>query len=205
MMKKTIIVQKLDTGYLITLNEDETRVSDHAMTSADGMVAKIRELFDIGTKNAHRKKTTEIINKPTSEKIKYGILSELPGKWPIKKEDCLVPDPVPLPNNDKVTFLETGDSRLNLKYRSANVYTSWDEIGQLLGWCHIPGDELKIVPDELASNSKTAIRQFMIAVRDWDVKPGSSIDLDPDNDFRPMLNRSSAHEYERGTLEEVIT
>lgn len=204
MMKKTIIVQKLDTGYLITLNEDETRVSDHALTSPDGMVAKIRELFDIGAKSAQHKKTPKITD-TTLPKIKYGILGELPGKWPIKKEEFLVPDPVPLPNNQKVTFLETHDKRLNLKYRSANVYTTWDEIYHLLGKWKIPNDELIGILPDTPSNSKTAIRQFMIAVRDWNVKPGSSMDLDPDKDFRKQLNRSSMPEYERGTLEEVIT
>lgn len=42
----------------------------------------------------------------------------------------------------------------------------------------------------------------MIAVRNG-LKPGGSVELDPDKDFRPMLNRTSSIEHERGTLEQV--
>jgi len=42
----------------------------------------------------------------------------------------------------------------------------------------------------------------MIAVRNG-LKPRSSVELDPDKDFRSILNRTSIHEYERGTLESV--
>ena len=43
----------------------------------------------------------------------------------------------------------------------------------------------------------------MIAVRNW-LKPGDSVELDPDKDFRPILKRPSTIEHERGTLEHVF-
>ena len=65
------------------------------------------------------------------------------------------------------------------------------------------GSELLHVPSGVfSSNQRTCIRQFMIAVREG-LKPGDSVELDPDKDYRRLLNGSSISEYERGTLESV--
>lgn len=208
-MSKTITIKQLDTGYIVQLYESDSLVSQHAATSNDGMISKVRKLLEIDRRstqirNVHDTRTTEKSGHILANKPKYGILTELPGKWPIKKDECLVPELVPLPNNQKVIYAETQDNRVMLKYRSAYVYTTWAEIADLI-LTTTKGNELANVPLEFASNQKTAIRALMIAVRDCNLKPGDSVNLDPDKDFRKQLNRSSMPEYERGTLEDVIT
>lgn len=199
MMSKIVTISQLDTGYLI-----ETEESKHAITSKDNMIAKVRELLGISRPKLGNKANVPVIT-PMEQKpaitLQFGILSSLPGTWPINKSDYMVPDAVPIPNNEKVKYFETFDSRLLIKYRSSKVYTTFDEINQLLDMSGVD-NELEHVPLELSSNQRTCIRQFMIAVREG-LKAGDSVDLDPDKDFRPVLNRTSTIEYERGTLERV--
>lgn len=183
-MSKTLTIQQLDTGYLI-----ETEESKHAITSHDVMIAKIRELLGI-TRRKHSKTIEPTIDTITTTKPvclpRFGILSEQTGTWPINRGDYLVPDAVPLPINEKVTYFETFDGRLLIKYRNTSVNTTFDEIKQLLNMSNVD-NELKHVPQELSSNHRTCIRQFMIAVRGG-LKSGDSVELDPDKDFRPLLN-----------------
>lgn len=197
-MSKTIIIHQLDTGYLV-----ESKDSKHAITSKDSMIAKVRELLGISRQKQEVKK--EIPNTiPAKEQPatapQLDNTSVLADTTHINKGEYMVPDAVPLPNNEKVTYFETLDGRLLIKYQTTSILTTFDEINQFLIGCK-EGDEFKIIPLELSSKRKTCLRQFMIAVRNG-LKPGDSIDLDPDKDFRP-LNISSNIEYERGTLELV--
>lgn len=198
-MSKTITINQLDTGYLI-----ESEESKHAITSHDAMISKIRELLGI-TRRTHSKTIKPMVDTITTERPvglpKFGILSEQTGTWPINMGDYMVPDAVPLPINEQVTYFETFDGRLLIKYRNTSVNTTFDEINQLLNMSNVD-NELQHVPQELSSNHRTCIRQFMIAVRGG-LKPGDSVELDPDNDFRPLLSRPSTIGLERGTLKDV--
>ena len=198
-MSKIVTIYQLDTGYLI-----ETEESEHAITSKDNMIAKVRELLGISRPKQGKKVEapviTPVVQKPAITP-QFGILSALAGTWPINAGDYMVPDAVPIPNNENVKYFETIDGRILIKYKSSEIYTTFDEINQLLDMSDV-NYELKYVPKEFSSNQRTGIRQFMIAVRDG-LKPGDSVDLDPDKDFRPVLNRPSTIEYERGTLERV--
>ena len=199
MMAKTITIHQLDTGYLILSEEGQ-----HAITSNDVMIAKVRDIFGIQQRRQPQTTEENIDTTPTKapeNRPRFGILSELAGTWPINTCDYMVPDPVPLPNNQKVTYFETVDGRLLIKYRTTGVNTTFEEIQLLLDTSE-EGSELKHIPSEMSSNYKTCIRQFMIAVRAG-LKSGDSVDLDLDKDFRPVLNRTSVHEYERGTLKDV--
>lgn len=221
----TVTIEKLDTGYLI--ESDEQRF---ALTSNDVMIAKVRELLNISRRirpSVPTESTEQIKSEiphqipeptpPTTTKLKdamveakhnnlkYGILSNFTenGKWPIKKEDFIVPELISIPANEKVKYAETEDGRILIEYQSGRVYTAWEEIIGMLSTIK-PGSELLNVPHGFSSNQRTCIRQFMIAVRDNGIKPGNSIDLDPDKDFRKQLDRSSQPEYEAGTLKEVL-
>ena len=198
-MSKIVTIYQLDTGYLI-----ETEDSEHAITSKDNMIAKVREL--LGISRPKQAKTTEaptIIpaeQKPATAPH-FGILSELVGTWPINRGDYMVPDAVPIPNNERVKYFETFDGRILIKYKSSKIHTTFDEINRLLDISRVD-NELEHVPQRFSSNQRTCIRQFMIAVREG-LKPGDSVELDPDKDFRPILKRPSTIEHERGTLEQV--
>lgn len=194
-----VIIKRLDSGYTVQLENEDEVLACHATSSNDGMIARVRELFGINRK--------AIINKAVCEKKKnnhptYGILTELPGKWPIKKSEQLVPEVVPIPNNDLTKYAETLDGRLLIEYRTNKIYTNWDEISKMV-LNSTPKYEMEVIPTDMSSNSRTAIRQFMIATRDYGVVPGLSVELDPDKDYRLQLNRNSMPEYERGTLETV--
>ena len=198
-MSKRVTIYQLDTGYLI-----ESEESEHAITSKDNMIAKVQELLGI-SRPKQVKKTEVPVTYPTEQKPatapQLGILSELVGTWPITRGDYMVPDAVPLPNNERVKYFETVDGRILIKYKSSKIYTAFDEINKLLDMSRVD-NELENVPPEYSSNQRTCIRQFMIAVRNG-LKPGDSIELDPDKDFRPILKRPSIIEHERGTLERV--
>ena len=198
-MSKIVTIYKLDTGYLI-----ETENSEHAITSNDSMVAKVRELLGI-TQSKQDKKIEAPATIPTEQKpvkaSQFGILSALSGAWPINAGDYMVPDAVPIPNNERVKYFETFDGRILIKYKSSKIYTTFDEINQLLDMSRVD-NELEHIPHEYSSNQRTCIRQFMIAVSNG-LKPGDSVELDPDKDFRPILKRPSTIEHERGTLEQV--
>lgn len=198
-MSKIVTIYQLDTGYLI-----ETEDSEHAITSKDGMISKVRELLGISRpkqeKNAEAPTITPTEQKPITTP-QFGILSALAGTWPINRGDYMVPDAVPIPNNENVKFFETFDGRILIKYKSSKIYTTFDEINQLLAISRVD-NELEHVSQDFSSNQRTCIRQFMIAVRNG-LKPGDSVELDPDKDFRPILKRPSTIEHERGTLEQV--
>ena len=208
---KTVKITELDSGYFIEYGNCK-----HAVTSKNEMLEKIIEIFNIVTliykpdkppaiKESIAKEISIPIHEPkiTGHET-YGILSDQPtGTFPIKHSDFLVPEMISIPNNEKVKFAETYDKRLLIEYGGAKVYTTWTEICDMVDSCH-KGQETKAIPFTLIKNKRTAIRQFMIAVRDG-LKPRASVELDPDKDFRPLLSRSSIHEYERGTLESVDT
>jgi hypothetical protein len=198
-MLKTVTIYQLDTGYLI-----KTEDSEHAITSKDNMIAKVSELFGI-SRPKQVKKIEAPATIPTEQKTatapQFGILSALAGTWPTNMDDYMVPDAVPIPNNEKVKYFETFDGRILIKYKSSKIYTTFDEINRLLDMSRVD-NELEHVTQEFSSNQRTCIRQFMIAVRNG-VKPGDSVELDPDKDFRPILKRPSTIEHERGTLERV--
>lgn len=198
-MLKTVTIHQLDIGYLI-----ETEDSKYAITSKDSMIAKVHELLGISQQKQAEKKEAPLIiptEQLTATTPQFGILSALVGTWPINKGDYIVPDAVPIPNNEKVTYFETFDGRVLIQYRTSEVYTTFDEINQLLDVSPV-NKELKHIPRDLPQDKKTSIKQFMIAVRNG-LKSGDSIDLDPDKDFRPILKRSSVIEHERGTLKQV--
>lgn len=199
-MSKIVTIYQLDTGYLI-----ETENSEHAITSKDGMIAKVSELLGI-SRPKRDTNTKAPLGTPTEQKpvtaLPFDILSPLAGTWPINKGEYMVPDAVPLPNNERVKYFETIDGRILIKYKSSKIYTTFNEINKLLDMCRA-GNELEHVPPEYSSNQRTCIRQFMIAVRNG-LKPGDSVELDPDKDFRPILKRPSTIEHERGTLEQVF-
>ena len=198
-MSKIVTIYQLDTGYLI-----ETEDSEHAITAKDSMIAKVRELLGI-TRPKQEKKTEVPATIPSEQKPttapQFGILSALAGTWPINKGDYIVPDAVSIPNNEKVKYFETFDGRILIQYKSSKIYTTFDEINKLLDMSRVD-NELEHVPPEYSSNQSTCIRQFMIAVRNG-LKPGGSVELDPDKDFRPILSRPSTIEHEHGTLEQV--
>ena len=198
-MSKIVTIYQLDTGYLI-----ESEDSEHAITSKDNMIAKVRELLGI-TRPKQEKRTEVPATIPSEQKPatapQFGILSDLAGTWASTKGDYMVPDAVPIPNNENVKFFETVDGRILIKYKSSEIYTTFDEINQLLDMSDV-NHELQHAPKEFSSNQRTCIRQFMIAVRNG-LKPGGSVELDPDKDFRPILKRPSTIEHERGTLEQV--
>lgn len=169
------------------------------------MIAKVRELLGI-TRPKQDKKIEAPANIPTEQMPvaapQFGILSALSGTWPINVGDYMVPDAVPIPNNERVKFFETFDGRILIKYKSSKIYTMFDEINRLLDISQVD-NELEHAPQEFSSNQRTCIRQlFMIAVSNG-LKPGDSVELDPDKDFRKILNRPSIIEHERGTLEQV--
>ncbi|MCK5138236.1 MAG: hypothetical protein KAQ85_00200 [Thermodesulfovibrionia bacterium] len=168
------------------------------------MISKVRELLGISRpkqeKNAEAPTITPTEQKPITTP-QFGILSALAGTWPINRGDYMVPDAVPIPNNENVKFFETFDGRILIKYKSSKIYTTFDEINQLLAISRVD-NELEHVSQDFSSNQRTCIRQFMIAVRNG-LKPGDSVELDPDKDFRPILKRPSTIEHERGTLEQV--
>ena len=186
-MSKIVTIYQLDTGYLI-----KTEDSEHAITSTDGMISKVRELLGISrpkqVKKIEAPATTPSEQKPVTTP-QFGILSALAGTWPINRGDYIVPDAVPIPNNERVKFFETFDGRILIKYKSSKIYTAFDEINRLLDTSRVD-NELEHVPKEFSSNQRTCIRQFMIAVRNG-LKPGGSVELDPDKDFRPILKRQS--------------
>lgn len=215
---KTVRITELDSGYFI-----EHGQCKHAFTSKNEMLEKIIEIFKVVTFDKPdeppaikepvpiteeilqpipiQKEELEPIIRQTGHET-YGILTDQPrGTFPIKQSDFLVPEMISIPNNQKVTFGETYDKRLLLEYGGAKVYTTWTEICNMVDSCH-KGQESEAIPFTLIKNKRTAIRQFMIAVRNG-LKPRSSVELDPDKDFRSILNRASTHEYERGTLESV--
>ena len=198
-MSKIVTIYQLDTGYLI-----ETEDSKHAITSKDSIITKVRELLGI-TRSKQDIKMEAQATIPTEQKPgaapQFGILSPLAGTYPINAGDYMVPDAVPIPNNERVKYFETFDGRILIKYKSSKIYTTFDEINQLLDMSRVD-NELEHIPHEYSSNQRTCIRQFMIAVRNG-VKPGDSVELDPDKDFRPILKRPSTIEHERGTLERV--
>jgi len=198
-MRITITISKIDTGFLVVAED-----SMHAITSNDKMIDKVRELLDISLPKQEiqpQPPTTIPFTEQLAVPPQLDSTSPLINTLPIKRSDYIVPDPVPLPNNKNVTYFETKEGRLLLKYSTTSILTTFDEINQFLEGCR-EGDELKNIPSELSQKRKTCIRQFMIAVRNG-LKPGDSIELDPDKDFRP-LNISSNIEYERGTLEEIM-
>lgn len=198
-MSKIVIIYKLDTGYLI-----ETEDTKHAITSKDSMIAKARELLGITRSKQDKKIEVPATIPPEQKPVKaqqFGILSALAGTWPINTGDYMVPDAVQIPNNERVKYFETFDGRILIKYKSSKIYTTFDEINQLLDMSRVD-NELEHVPNEFSPNQRTCIRQFKITVRDG-LKPGDSVELDPDKDFRPILSRPSTIEHERGTLEQV--
>jgi len=206
-MRTTITISKIDTGFLI-VSED----SMHAITSKDAMIAKVRELLDITRRPTHRTENKDISYKAAitthdKEKPENGLKLtpsvQFKGIQHINSTYYLVPDAVQIPNNKNVTYFETQDGRLRIQYKSGIIHTTFDEINKLLD-VSTKDHELEHVPNTFSSNQRTCIRQFMIAIRGG-LKPGDSIDLDPDKDFRPILNRKSTIEHERGTLEELIT
>lgn len=219
-----VLIVKLDSGFLIS-----TKNERHSIASNDKLIAKVRELLNIPV--THKKKlvdkpaatemqTTEIPTTikqpPTTTNLKdaldlkkgnskFGIITSHNenGKWPIKQSDYLVPELISIPNNEKVTYAETLDQRIVIGYKTGKIYTTWDEITDMLSKIDT-GDELLHVPVGFSSNQRTCIRQFMIAVRDYGLNAGDSVNLDPDKDFRKQLDRSSTIEYECGTLKEVM-
>lgn len=200
-MHRTITIQQLDTGYFIQAEDREQsitspneiikKVSEHGITSNDAMIAKVRELLGISYK-----KTVQSKPVPEHTEVYLKLLDTN-----INKSHFLVPEGVPLPNNKGVLFQETRDGRVLLTYKNGRVVTSFPEIKHLIDISD-ENKELEHVPTNLSSNQRTCIRQFMIAVK-LGLKPCDSLTLDPDKDFRRMLNRSSMPEYERGTLERV--
>ena len=220
MNHKTLIITKLDTGYYLESDDEK-----HGISSNDKLIAKIRDIFDISTTSKKRNEVDKPIVKstnpiqpkpPTTTKLKdaldikkgslkFGIITSHNenGKWPIKQSDYLVPELISIPNNEKVTYAETLDQRIVVEYKTGKIYTTWDEITNMLSEIDT-GNELLHVPVGFSSNQRTCIRQFMIAVRDNGLKAGDSVNLDPDKDFRKQLHISSAIEYERGTLKEVM-
>lgn len=147
---------------------------------------KLKEALDLKTHN-----------------VKFGILSSFTenGKWPIKKSDYLVPELISIPNNEKVRYAETSDSRIFIEYKTGRIYTTWEEITDMLSKIK-PGSELLHVPVGFSSNQRTCIRQFMLAIRDG-LKAGDSVELDPDKEFRKQLNTKIMHSSEAGTLETI--
>lgn len=143
-----------------------------------------------------------------SNNQKYGILEpafEGIG-WPIKQSEFIVPELIKTPLNENVRYAEAEDGRILVEYKQGRnigrVYSTWEEIDTML-FKTKPGSELLVVKaGDFTGSQRTAIRQFMIGVRAG-LKKGDSVEIDPDKDFRPMLNRSSVVEGERGTLESV--
>jgi hypothetical protein len=212
-----VIITKLDSGYLVS-SENEV----HSILSKDKMIAKVRELLDISTtpkkkisndvqttslvtQSPHPTITKEQIDDTKSNDIRCGILSDFTDSknWPIKQSECLVPELISIPTNENVRYAETSDERIHIKYKTGRINTTWAEITGMLDKIK-PGSELLHVPPGFSSNQRTCIRQFMLAIREG-LKPGDSVELDPDKDFRKQLDRSSQPEYERGTLKEIIT
>ena len=224
-----VSIVKLDSGFLIISGNER-----HSISSNDKLIAKVRELLNIPvthkkklvdkstatemqTPEMQTTKISKTIKQPpitTNLKdaldmkkgnLKFGIITSHNenGKWPIKQSDYLVPELISIPNNEKVTYAETLDQRIVVEYKTGKIYTTWDEITNMLSEIDT-GNELLHVPVGFSSNQRTCIRQFMIAVRDNGLKAGDSVNLDPDKDFRKQLHMSSAIEYERGTLKEVM-
>ena len=220
--------KKLDSGFLLKTEDEQ-----HAINSPDRAIAKIRELMGISKpvkgkakheqtapekSNSSSIKITpqhpnkEEINKrelpPVADNQRYGILEPLTknSKWPIKTVDFIVPELISVPNKTSVRYAETDDERILIEYYTGRnvgrVYTTWEEINDMVVKIE-PGSELLYVKaGDFTSSQRTAIRQFMIAVRDG-LKKGDSIELDPDKEFRAVLNRQSVIESELGRLDEL--
>ena len=197
-----INIRKLDTGYYISSKNEE-----HGIESTEDAIIKIK--YILGMTPTEQSNVPVINKKPYVEptaatKQRYGIITELikNSKWPINKSDFLVPELISIPNNKIVVYGETIDGRVCIQYRTSKVYTTFEEIDNMLSKTN-PGSELLHVQGGMfSSNQRTCIRQFMISVREG-LKPGDSVELDPDKKYRKMLNGSSIPKYERGTLESV--
>ena len=114
----------------------------------------------------------------------------------------LVPELILVPGNSVLKYGETLDGEIILEYGTNKAHTTWDIINYVVDNMKNTDGINTFLPDSFSKKKKIAFRRFISAVVDG-LKPGDSVEIDPDKEFRPLLNQSSMIEGERGTLEAV--